>query len=101
MSKLARLAKKIHYSATLRKALKTACEIKGCSDKIIRRPVRTRWNSTTMMISDALDIQPALHMITNMPSNKLGKWALIDSEWQTLKDLYAVLAVSIHTSCLV
>ena len=89
--KVSFLAKIIHFSGTLREALKAACDTKGCKVKIIRRPVRTRWNSTTMMIGDALDVRPALHAISNSPKYKLGRWALSDTEWQVLKDLYAVL----------
>ena len=94
MSKLARLAKKIHFSGLLRETLKHTCKTKGCPEKIIRRPVQTRWNSTTRMIGDALDIKPALHTLTNTPSNDLVKWALKESEWKALKDLYGVLEVS-------
>ena len=93
MSKLARLAKKIHFNGPLREALKSACETKGCPVKIIRRPVRTRWNSTTVMLGDALEIKPALHAVSKAPSNKLGKWALDNDEWKVLQDLHTVLEV--------
>ena len=94
MFKLARLAKKIHFSGLLREALRRACKAKGCAEKIVRRPVQTRWNSTTRMIGDALDVKPALQVVYNTTSNKLGRWALKESEWKALKDLHSVLGVS-------
>ena len=94
MFKLTHLAKKIHFSGLLHETLKHTCKTKGCPEKIIRRPVQMQWNLTTWMIGNALDINSALHTLTNTPSNDLVKWALKESEWKALKDLYGVLEVS-------
>ena len=96
LRRLARLAKKIHYNEQLRKALKESARAKGCPEKLVRRPVKTRWNYTTVMLGDAIDIRPALQSLLLTSKHKLGAFALSEAHWKVLTELHELLLACVY-----
>ena len=95
LRRLARLAKKIHYNEQLRKALRENARAKGCPEKLIRRPVKTRWNYTTVMLGDAIDVRPALQSLLVTSKHKLGAFALSEVHWKIISELHGLLMVRV------
>lgn len=91
--KVTRLAKKIHYSATLRTTLLQVCAQKKCPVKILPHHVATRWNSLTRTILVAIDIKPALVVLTTGNKYGLRTLALAQAEWGFVEAFAPVLMV--------
>ena len=77
--------------------MKDIAHAKGCPEKLIRRPVKTRWNYTTVMLGDAIDIRPALQTLLLTPKYKLGAFSLSEAHWKVITDLHALLLVCAYT----
>jgi hypothetical protein len=93
---VARISKKLRYNPNFRQALLSMCEKKGCPVKTIPRPVKTRWNSLTHSIGAALDVCPALQVVTaGSIGNKYNtkSCALDESEWAILEQLHTLFNV--------
>ena len=65
----------------------------GCLEKLVRRPVKTRWNYTTLMLGDALDIRPALQTLLATSKYKLGAFMLTEAHWKIIRELHQLLLV--------
>lgn len=91
--KLTRLAKRIHYSSPLRKAVRQFCKQKQCPVKIPPRHVATRWNSLTRTLLVSISVKPALVLLTALDQHKLTKLSLSDEEWIVIEQLTPVLKV--------
>jgi hypothetical protein len=93
LAKLGRIATRIRYNHGLGTLLASTCEKKEC--RILRAlslPVKTRWNSLTTCIGDAISVRPALQVILSS-SKSLMDLALSEEEWAILCDLYDLLKV--------
>jgi hypothetical protein len=62
------------------------------------RDVRTRWNSTFIMLDFALNHQEAISRFTGNINNNLRKYELDANDWAMVKELRAVLKVGFHLS---
>ena len=60
------------------------------------RDVSTRWNSTYEMLKFAYLYREAIDKITGKRAMKLRDYELLESEWDTVKQLRDSLKVRIH-----
>ena len=63
---------------------------------IMPRDVSTRWNSTYEMLKFAYSYREAIDKITGEHALKLRNYELLESEWETVKQLRDSLKVCIH-----
>ncbi|KAI0309761.1 hypothetical protein OF83DRAFT_1071533 [Amylostereum chailletii] len=91
LKKVTKLATRVHFSPTLRAALLALCAKHRTAEKIILRPVATRWNSVSVMIGSALDIQVPINSLVVQDKYKLKACVLRNDEWSMLKQLYPIL----------
>ena len=71
-------------------------EKKPLSVRIMPRDVSTRWNSTYEMLKFAYLYREAIDKITGECAMKLRDYELLESEWETVKQLRDSLKVRIH-----
>ena len=71
-------------------------EKKPLSVRIMPRDVSTRWNSTYEMLKFAYLYREAIDKITGERAMKLRDYELLESEWDTVKQLRDSLKVRIH-----
>lgn len=88
------IARRTHFSSTRRRALRQYCVQKKVPEKIIPRAVVTRWTSLTNTITVALQIRPAIALLTENPKHKLTPLALDEEQWTFLGHLYPIIDVS-------
>ena len=62
------------------------------------RDVSTCWNSTYEMLKFAYQYREAIDKITGDRALKLRDYELLESEWETVKQLRDSLKVRIHTT---
>jgi hypothetical protein len=68
---------------------------KPLSVRIMPRDVSTRWNSTYEMLKFAYSYREAIDKITGERALKLRDYELLESEWETVKQLRDSLKVRI------
>ena len=66
------------------------------SVRIMPRDVSTHWNSTYDMLKFAYSYREAIDKITGDRAMKLRDYELLESEWETVKQLQDSLKASIH-----
>ena len=71
-------------------------EKKPLSVRIMPRDVSTRWNSTYEMLKFAYLYREAIDKVTGEHAMKLRDYELLESEWDTVKQLWDSLKVHIH-----
>lgn len=99
LDRLRRLARRIHFSAALRKAMRDLCIKKGIKPKFLPRSVPTRWNSVTVTIGAALDLQAILDILTSSTKYKITQLHLDEEHWDFLRQIHPMLEVSNIYSC--
>ncbi|THU90063.1 hypothetical protein K435DRAFT_618061, partial [Dendrothele bispora CBS 962.96] len=82
------LATKIHWSQSLQWALEAVCRKEKIKYKTIKRLVKTRWNSFTVMLGSLLYLRKALDRLCANDSNLP---VLLNSDWVLIESLYGVL----------
>ena len=68
-------------------------------ERVMPRDVRTRWNSTYDMLSFAYEYKDAINNITAMRDMKLRDYEVDRDEWDLIRQLRDVLAVSLEHCC--
>lgn len=94
------IARRTHFSSTRRRALRQYCVQKKVPEKILPRAVVTRWTSLINTIAVALQIRPAVALLTKNPKHKLTHLALDEEQWMFLGHLYPIVDVSTLNFCL-
>lgn len=83
-----------HFSSTRRRALRQYCVQKKVPEKILPRAVVTRWTSLTNTIAVALQVRPAVALLTENPKHKLTHLTLDEKQWMFFGHLYPMVDVS-------
>lgn len=95
LTRIRKLARRIHYSLVLRQALHQFCEQTKVPIKILPRAVVTRWNSVTVTLGAALDIRPALNLLIGASKYRLGRLTLSEEHWMFVVEIHPILEVSL------
>lgn len=88
------IARRTHYSSARQCALKQYCVRKEVPPKILPRAVVTRWTLLTNTIGVALQIRPAVDLLTKNPEHKITHLALNEEQWEFLSLFHPILDVS-------
>jgi hypothetical protein len=64
--------------------------------RIIPRDVRTRWNSTYLMLDEAYKLKVAVNKITDMRDMKLRQYEIEGHEWELVRQLRDLLKVRVY-----
>ncbi|KAE9388812.1 hypothetical protein BT96DRAFT_835757, partial [Gymnopus androsaceus JB14] len=83
-----KLAKRIHYSKSLRVALEEICNNMEVKYKTIKHPVATRWNTHTVMLQSMIALCGPL---ATLADDHKGLTKLSAEEWKVLVGLEDVL----------
>lgn len=95
------LSSKVFCNAQVRSALARLAKDAGLKSQVLIRPVRTRWNTVTMTLGRALDMQEVLealcdmHQFNTVGGVRLRRFILTAAEWTILRELYDLLYVSL------
>ena len=92
------MARKVHWSSTLRDAFLDGCKERGLHALVLIRAVANRWNTYADVIGRALKVKVVCDDICdkakfNTGSTRLRKYALSEEEWTILEQLYPILEV--------
>ncbi|EAU91275.1 hypothetical protein CC1G_11533 [Coprinopsis cinerea okayama7 len=104
LTKLRKLAQKIHWSLTICEALAEDCEAVNVWPRHIVRDVSTRWNSSTELIHSVLLIEKALSCLVirkefNRPRGvRLERFMLSRAEWEILKGIKPLLDAILYAT---
>ncbi|CAB5180528.1 unnamed protein product [Rhizophagus irregularis] len=90
--KLRNLVNKIHSSPLRREKFSRQCEVANLPNKELVQDVKTRWNSTFLMIERSCELREALDN-TGTGDRDLRKWVLLDSEWCLLNEIKNLLNI--------
>ena len=95
-----KLSSKVFVSPHARSELAKLAKEHKLKGETLLRPVRTRWNTVTIMLARATDMRPVLGYLCDMHQfNKdskglrLRRFILSDQEWAILSDLHRLLDV--------
>jgi hypothetical protein len=90
----------VNSSTVLLLAWKTLLKTLKMDEKLMPRDVRTRWNSTYMMLDFAIRHREALDRLSGTRENGLRELELSVREWKLAIQLRDVLKASLVTSTL-
>ena len=83
---------KVRSSPQRRERFKQQCNATNIPELELIPDVKTRWNSTEMMIERALKLREALHNLASSDRD-LSKYLLSEDEWNCVVEIHELLQV--------
>ena len=83
---------KVQLSPQRCKRFKQQCNATNIPELELIPDVKTRWNSTEMMIERALKLREALHNLASSDRD-LSKYLLSEDEWNCVVEIHELLQV--------
>lgn len=99
-AKIMALASNVFCRPQIRSALARLAKDAHLKSQVLIRPVRTRWNTVTMSLGRAIDMQEVLDALCDMHQFNLAggvrlrRFILTPAQWTILRELYELLYVS-------